>query len=83
MMDNSTYCVVDGPRIYPLEKQLRCIAKQEGSYVVSVFDCCREKILASSMRGGGGQGGEEEDDTNEILGQPTFSHENFIITYGC
>ena len=46
MMDNTTHCVVNGARMYPLEKQLRTIAKQDGSYVVAVFDCCREKLPA-------------------------------------
>lgn len=44
VMDNTTYCVLNGPRMYPLEKILRSLAKSDGSYVVSVFDCCREKI---------------------------------------
>ena len=44
MMDNTTYCVLNGKRMYPLEKMLRTIAKQDGSYVMSVFDCCREKL---------------------------------------
>ena len=44
MMDNCTYCVLNGHRMYPLEKMLRCLAKADGSYVVSVFDCCREKL---------------------------------------
>ena len=69
MMDNSTYCVVNGPRMYPLEKNLRAIAKQDGSYVVSVFDCCREKMPAAPMRGGGNQAGAMDDDANEMLVQ--------------
>ena len=82
MMDNSTYCVVNGPRMYPMEKNLRCIAKQEGSYVVAVFDCCREKMPVTATRGGGG-GAAMDDDANEMLGQEETNHENFIITYGC
>ena len=69
MMDNSTYCVVNGPRMYPMEKNLRCVAKQDGSYVVAVFDCCREKMSAAPMRGGGNQGGGMDDDANEMLVQ--------------
>ena len=45
MMDNSTYAVLNESKIYPLEKMLRCLAKAKGSYVVSVFDCCREKLI--------------------------------------
>ena len=44
MMDNTTYCVLNATKSYPLEKMLRTIAKQDGSYVMSVFDCCREKL---------------------------------------
>jgi len=82
LMDNTTYCVVNGPRAYPLEKQLRCIAKQKGSYVVGVFDCCREKIPATAMRGSGA-GPDDDDDSLEFLAEQNVSHENFIITYGC
>ena len=86
MMDNSTYCVVNGPRMYPMEKNLRALAKMEGSYVVAVFDCCREKLPAAPMRGGGGgnqAAALDDDGSNEMLVQPQGSHENFIITYGC
>ena len=44
MMDNSTYCVLNEAKMYPLEKMLRCLAKAKGSYVISVFDCCREDM---------------------------------------
>ena len=47
IMDNYTLMVVNDKdirkRTYPLEKMLRSMAKIKGSYVVSVFDCCREK----------------------------------------
>ena len=67
MMDNCTYAVVNGSRMYPLEKQLRTIAKQDGSYVVSVFDCCREKMQVQAMRGSGGAG-DDGDDEREVIG---------------
>ena len=51
MMDNCTYCVLNGPRMYPMEKQLRSLAKADGSYVVTVFDCCREKLAIGPTRG--------------------------------
>ena len=34
MMDNNTYLVLNGKRMYPMEKMLRTIAKMDGSYVV-------------------------------------------------
>ena len=51
MMDNCTYAVLNGARMYPLEKMLRSLAKADGSYVVSVFDCCREKLVQNATRG--------------------------------
>lgn len=44
IMDNTTYMVLNGPKMYPLEKMLRAFARADGSYVISVFDCCREKL---------------------------------------
>lgn len=44
MMDNTTFCVLNATKSYPLEKMLRTIAKQDGSFVMSLFDCCREKL---------------------------------------
>ena len=37
--------------MYPMEKQLRSLAKADGSYVVTVFDCCREKLAIGPTRG--------------------------------
>ena len=45
MMDNCTYVVLNAKKMYPLEKMLRSLAKADGSYVVSIFDCCREKVV--------------------------------------
>ena len=47
MMDNCTYSIhnrTDRRWKYPLEKQLRTLARADGSYVVAVFDCCRERF---------------------------------------
>ena len=59
MMDNCTYVVLNGKRMYPLEKMLRTLAKADGSYVVAVFDCCREKMPKEATRGLGSGGSEE------------------------
>lgn len=85
MMDNSTYCVLNGARMYPLEKQLRSLAKADGSYVVAVFDCCREKLKKKASRGFNPNEMKWNtlEDDSEWLGAPKGSQENFIVTYGC
>ena len=62
---------------YPLEKILRDIACTDGSYVISLFDCCRERLPQELMRGLGAVD-EDEDFINEPV-----SSENLIITFGC
>ena len=52
------------------------MAKSEGSYIIALFDCCREKIDDGATRGLGGVV-----DEGAVIGPVT--HENFIITYGC
>ena len=63
-----------------MEKMLRSIAKMDGSYVMGLFDCCRERIPAEPSRGGG-----EVDDDGMAAGGNSLpeQQENFIITYGC
>ena len=67
-----------------MEKQLRSLAKADGSYVVTVFDCCREKLAIGPTRGLS-QDLLNEDcfNVDEWIGQPEQSQENIIITYGC
>ena len=48
MMKNYTYAVLnaaEGKKVYPLEALIRNLAKIKQSYVVGVFDCCREEFL--------------------------------------
>lgn len=86
-MDNCTYSVLNGARMYPLEKMLRCVAKADGSYVVAVLDCCREKLPKQETRGFNTQAIANDglliSDDQEWIGQPKGSQENIIITYGC
>ena len=57
---------------------LRSLAKADGSYVVALFDCCRERIVAGATRGAGtGEGG-----TMDLCANAE-NDENFVITYGC
>ena len=85
MMNNTTYIVTNGKRMYPLESTLRCLAKADGSYVVSVFDCCREKMQQKPMRGRieANSSSYDFEDESEWIGKPNNSQENIIITYGC
>ena len=52
-----TCAVLNEERDYPLEKMLRSIAKMPESYIVAMFDCCRE--TSPSARGGGTTNSEE------------------------
>jgi len=60
--------------MYPIERQLRCLAKAEGSYVVSVLDCCRERIERQpAMRGkndSASKGSFENNEDHEWIGMP-------------
>ena len=62
IMDNNTKIVLNGPRMYPLEKILRGMATGDGSYIVALFDCCREKLSSGATRGGGNADDDEADD---------------------
>ena len=64
-------------RPYPLEKMLRSLAKADGSYVVALFDCCRERFVAGATRGAG-----SEANTFDVCAKAE-ADENFVITYGC
>ena len=44
LSDNNLWAQLNEEMIYPLEKQLRSLAKIQGSYVIGLFDCCREKM---------------------------------------
>ena len=43
--DNDTFVILNGiKQTFPLENILRAISKMKGSYVMSLLDCCRERI---------------------------------------
>jgi hypothetical protein len=48
-----TYIILGEGKMFPLEKSLRTMGKMKGSYVISLFDCCREKIAEKEFRGAG------------------------------
>ena len=72
MVDNYTVCVLNEPRNYPIEKQLRMLANESGAYVIAVLDCCRERLPVAT-RGTG-----ENVEFAEI-----DSGMNLILTFGC
>ena len=45
--DNFTFAVLNEEKDYPLEAQLRALASDVHleTFVIGLFDCCREKIL--------------------------------------
>ena len=47
--------------------QVRSLAKQAGSYVVALFDCCRERVKVP----------------NPTKATETMQEGNLIITFGC
>ena len=71
IMDNNTKIVLNGPKMYPLEKILRGMATSQGSYVVALFDCCREKFEAAATRG---TGQNNDDDENDMDAEELYRH---------
>ena len=47
---------------------MRTLSKAEGSYIIALFDCCREKIKVPKANSSSAQSGTDE---------------NFIMTFGC
>lgn len=72
LQDNMSLAACNEKKNYPLEKQLRILATIANSYIVAVFDCCREKLPGQS-RGGG-------DEDEEVKTQATT---NLVMTFGC
>ena len=81
-MDQYTKCVLNGTRMYPLERQLRIIAKANGSYIISVFDCCRE-IIEKNFQRGMQLPQMMDDDEDDEFEMDDISQHNFIVTFGC
>ena len=60
---------------------LRSLAKADGSYVIALMDCCRERITAQASRGSGAV--DDDDGLAAATNAIPEHHENFIITFGC
>ena len=75
VMDSTTKVVCNAEdtefRYFSLESQLSIISKYQNSYVVSVFDCCREYLPTEDTRGGGEQPASKK------------KNQNFFCIFGC
>ena len=78
LADNNLHAQLNEAKIYPIEKMLRSLAKAEGSYVVALFDCCRERLAPGASRGA-----ETEQAGMLDVQSNTETTTNFILTYGC
>lgn len=56
-------------RYFPLESKLSVISGYQNTFVVTVFDCCREELPREEIRGGA--------DKSQTRDQ------NFYVTFGC
>ena len=68
--DNYTFALVNDMKRpwFPLEQNVRTLSKAEGSYIIALFDCCREKVKVPKANTSSAQSGTDE---------------NFIMTFGC
>ena len=80
LSDNNLHLQLNELRLYPIEKMLRSLAKADGSYVIALFDCCRERLVAGATRG---TGADEDDGLAAATEALPEYQENFIITFGC
>ena len=67
--------VLNEKRDYPLEMQLRTLARVPSSYVVAIFDCCRQNMSAA-MRG-------VTDPEDIKLGLKEDDDINLYMSFGC
>ena len=85
MSDNQSQIVVpDASKkipLYNLENRLRAMGQEDNSFVIGVFDCCREAYnegifppVAGATRGG--DGNEEQDEVVE-------TGQNVFLIFGC
>ena len=70
LQDAMTLAACNEDKNFPIEKMIRILATIQKSYIVAVFDCCRQK-LKQATRGGA----EEEESKAEA--------NNLVLTFGC
>ena len=83
--DNNTYIICTDGKSFPLEKYLRIIGRMDQSYVIGLFDCCREKIAEGDFRGGKKIDLDSlmnELEENDPSSEQTM-HTNYLVTFGC
>ena len=56
---------------FPIERELRKLARAKGSYVISVLDCCRERWTT------------KDDNFRFPIEDETEGERNLILTFGC
>lgn len=89
MMDTRLHAVVNDKKKerFPLETKIRNLATIKNNYIVSVFDCCREKIKHIEKPSVAMRGTEEAQETDEWHDNEEEldieSHCQFILTFGC
>ena len=85
--DNATSMILNGEStMFPIEKMLRVIAGMKGTYVVSLLDCCREKIDLTKWRGTANHADLSPDLQALFAAQDSIQQRhdtNLLITYGC
>jgi hypothetical protein len=74
-MDTTTKIVLNEEdsefRYFSLEANLFIASRYENTYIVTIFDCCREELPTEELRGG-------EENNSKATKQS-----NFYVTYGC
>ena len=60
--------------LYNLESRLRAMGEEDNSYVIGIFDCCREAI-SPAMRGGFKSAPDDDFDGDDYI--------NHIFWFGC
>ena len=83
MKDNQSQIVLpDASKkipLYNLEARLRAMGEEDNSYVIGIFDCCREaydEAMFPKVQTRGGDGNEE----NEV---PVDKGQNVFLIFGC
>ena len=62
-------------QLYPLEAMIRMIGRLPGSFVIGIFDCCREAVTSKTKFRGSSDNEEEEKEPD--------GKDNFILIFGC
>jgi len=77
MMDTQTMAVLNKKDKYtfPLERKIRTLGMVEDTMIISLFDCCREKMPKTASKGI--TDGDDEDEG------PSKETDKYALTFGC